>query len=422
MSESTPTRASYAYRAQTREGEPISGTLDAPDVEDLTRQLSVLGLRPTEFAPATRPERVRAIRGEDFIAFNQQLALLTSAGMPVEAGLRLIATDMRRGALAATVRSLAAELERGTPLPEALARYESQFPPLYGRLVQAGIKSNNLPAMLLSLGRHVELVARLRAAIWRAAAYPVAILLGVLIVLLFVGTFILPQLANMYATMRIPDFQMWPGRGVHPPVARGLPLVTRILLASAPAVPWIVAVIIVAIAGSSLIWALMRRAGVDRRLVDMATRMPLIGPVLKKNLLARWLDAMHIAAAAGLDLPASISLACDAVGSPALTRDGEAIISALESGRSIESASPLHFLPASVPAAIALAAKSGELPLAMDTMAQLQQRQAEIRLAVLPALLTPLLLMMVGGVIILVLAGLLLPLFRMLNWLSGGAL
>lgn len=420
MTESTSTQSSFAYRAQTREGQPISGTLEARDVEDLTRQLGALGLRATEIQP--QPRSMRPIRGEDFIAFNQQLAMLTSAGMPVEAGLRLIAQDMRRGSLAATANQLADELERGTPLPDALVKYESKFPPLYARLVEAGIRSNNLPAMLLNLGRHVELVSRLRAAVWRAAAYPVAILIGVLVVLMFVGLFILPQLAHMYTTMKLPDFEMWPGRGVRPPLRQGLPLATRFLIASAPVIPWIVGIIIVMILSSSLWWALMRLAGWDRGLVDLATRLPLLGPVLKKNLLARWLDAMHIAVAAGLDLPASIALASDAVGSPRLTRDGRAMIAAIESGKPIESASPLGFVPASIPATIALASESADLSVALDTLGEMQQQQAEIRLTVLPAILTPLLLTLVAGVIVLVLAGLLLPLFRMLNWMTGGAL
>jgi type II secretory pathway component PulF len=414
--------ASFTYRAQSRDGQPISGTLDARDVDDLNRQLHSMGLRATEIEPQPRPARARALRGEDFIAFNQQLAHLTGAGMPVEHGLRLIAQDMRRGSLAAAANNLASELERGTPLPEALAKYESKFPPLYAKLVEAGIKSNNLPAMLHNLGRHAEMVARLRAAMWRAAAYPLAIFIGVLVVLLVIGTFILPQLAEMYATMKVPTFPMWGTQNAGPRAQPGLPLVTRVLLAIAPAVPWIIGTTLALVLGSSIIWAVLRLAKMDRALVDLAASLPLIGPVIRKNLLARWLDAMRIAVSAGLDLPAAIALAGEAVGSPALLRDGRAMISAIESGKPIDSVTQLKFLPASIPAAIGLASTSSDLPIALDTLAQMQQQQAEIRLTILPALLTPLLLALVAGLIIFVLAGLLLPLFRMLTWLTGGGL
>ena len=165
------TATAFGFRAQTHDGLSMSGTLEASDVDDANRQLHALGLRVVELEPrpaaALAPAGGPRLRGEDFIAFNQQLAHLTSAGLPIEHGLRLIAQDARRGRLARTIQQLADELERGTPLPQALAKYESKFPPLYARLVEAGVKSNNLPAMLLNLGRHAEMVQRLRAAIWR---------------------------------------------------------------------------------------------------------------------------------------------------------------------------------------------------------------------------------------------------------------
>ena len=95
-------------------------------------------------------------------------------------GLRLIAADLRGGggALSRTVEQVAAELERGTPLPEAFEKYKGQFPSLYGRLVGAGVRAGNLPGVLFNLGRHLELVQRLREALWRSLAYPLAILVG----------------------------------------------------------------------------------------------------------------------------------------------------------------------------------------------------------------------------------------------------
>ncbi len=77
--------------------------------------------------------------------------------MPVEQGLRLIAQDMRSGRLSATVRTIVAELESGRTLSEAFDRHRAQFPPLYARLVEAGIKSNNLSGILFNLGEHLEL-------------------------------------------------------------------------------------------------------------------------------------------------------------------------------------------------------------------------------------------------------------------------
>ena len=247
------------------------------------------------------------------------------------------------------------------------------------------------------------------------------VLTGVFIVMIVICTFVIPQLVNMYGSFVSPQFSLfWPPRGR--PIAPQIPMVTGVLLAIGPFVPWALGLLLLLIVASPAIWMLLRLVRLDRAAVDLATGLPLIGPVLKRHLLARWLDAMFIATSGGLDLVAAIRLAGEAVASPALSHDGFEMTTALEAGRAIDSATALRFVPPAVPAAIELASKSSDLPATLATLSEMYQQQAEIRLNVLPALLTPLLLAIVGGLIGVVLAGLLLPLFRMLTWLSGGGL
>src|SRR5439155_7333432 len=206
-------KLTFAYQAQTLAGQAIAGTIDAADVEQAQRLLAALRLRVLHIEPVKPLPRVRPLRAEDFASFNLQLAHLTAAGLPVEHGLRLIAQDMRRGRLKETINQLAGEMERGTPFDQAFEKFNDRFPPLYSRLVAAGIKSGDLPGVLLNLGRHIDLVARLRAAMWRAASYPMMILGGLAVVMIFLGIVVIPQFRGLFK-----DF------------GTQLPLVTRALL------------------------------------------------------------------------------------------------------------------------------------------------------------------------------------------------
>src|SRR3954451_24245878 len=132
----------FAYTAQTFDGQPMTGTIDASSLEDASKRLANLRLRIIRIDPAERP-RAKQLSGEDFAAFNQQLAHLSSAGLPIEQGLRLIAEDLRHGGLAQSVRHVSEELERGVPLGEAFKRHQQQFPPLYGTLIDAGVRTGN---------------------------------------------------------------------------------------------------------------------------------------------------------------------------------------------------------------------------------------------------------------------------------------
>src|SRR6185503_174695 len=179
----------FSYRAQTLEGQPLAGTIDAENVDLARSRLESLRLRVLEMAPARAAGSNGAapLRGVDFLTFNQQLAHLTSAGMPIERGLRLIAQDMRRGRVSSTIRQIADELDKGVPLAQAFAKHASRFPPAYGRLVEAGVRSNNLSGMLLNLGRHMETVARLRGGMWRAISYPLMVFIALCLVVTFIG-------------------------------------------------------------------------------------------------------------------------------------------------------------------------------------------------------------------------------------------
>jgi type II secretory pathway component PulF len=106
-------------------------------------------------------------------------------------------------------------------------------------------------------------------------------------------------------------------------------------------------------------------------------------------------------------------MAGDVTGSPALKQDGRGLAALLESGQPLSSPRPDNrLLPATVPAAIDLASGHHDLPRTLATLSEMYERQAETRLASLPAIITPLLVILVAAATGFVIAGLLLPMVR----------
>src|SRR5215475_11757857 len=92
---------SFAYEAQTSLGHVFKGTLEAASPDEVQGRLSALQLKVIQVSQAEQAApRSRAMGADEFVLFNQQLAHLTEAGLPVERGLRLIAIDLRSGRLA----------------------------------------------------------------------------------------------------------------------------------------------------------------------------------------------------------------------------------------------------------------------------------------------------------------------------------
>jgi type II secretory pathway component PulF len=115
---------------------------------------------------------------EELAFVNQQLAAMLRDGIPLEGALRKLCEDMRRGALRAELEALRADLERGAPLAEALAA--RNLPPLYVRMVQVGIKSGDLPAVLTLLADHYERLNLVWTRLKGLMIYPLIVLVAAL--------------------------------------------------------------------------------------------------------------------------------------------------------------------------------------------------------------------------------------------------
>jgi type IV pilus assembly protein PilC len=321
--------------------------------------------------------------------------------MSIERGLRLIADDLGRGGMAQSIRNVATALERGVPLSEAFAKHEQQFPALYARIIDAGVRSGQLSAVLLNLGRHLQLVARLRNVLWQAAAYPLMVIAGLMVVLAFISHYIIPQFEQIYAH--------W----------TQLPLITQIFFQVARWVPGIVILIGAIFLLVPALWGLLRLVGMDRPVVDLMLWMPGIGPVLHRNLMARWCDAMALGVQAGMDLPAALALSSDVIGSPALRRDTEAMADSLSRGQPLSlPQGSARIIPMTTLAMLQLSADRSDLPAALQTLARMYQEQSDLRLAAVQNALAPLMILLVGLMVAFAVIGVFAPIITLIQTIT----
>jgi type II secretory pathway component PulF len=395
----------FAYRAQGIDGQPLTGTIDAASADLARERLESLRLRVLELAPADdRGTSVRPLKGEDFLTFNQQLAHLTAAGMPLEHGLRLIAQDMRRGKVANTVRQIADELEKGVPLGEAFQKHANQFPPAYGHLIDAGVKTNILSGMLLNLGEHLRTLALLRAALWRALAYPLVVFVALCGIVAFLSGYLFPRFSDVYG--------MW---------GTQLPAITQFLIDHGRAIAFAFLALAALVVAALLVSRVLKATGRHGPLRDaVGLRLPLVGPVIGRSLVSRWCDAVRLGVVGGMDLPRAMRTAGDAVGSARIRADADRMAAKLESGQPIVAGESYDVLPATVPAAIELSTRHGGLPQTLGTLAHMYREQAQAKVGVIPAVLTPLLLTVLTCAIGLIILAMFLPFVTLINTISGG--
>ena len=284
-------------------------------------------------------------------------------------------------------------------------------------MIDAGIRAGNLSGILLNLGRHLTLVRKLQAALWQALSYPAIVMCAFVGVFYFILVELVPKWEPMLFGLSNVRFWVRMG-GTYQPQDFTIPWFTTALFnISTVVAAWPFALVLAAVALLAIgVWAFLRKTNRNEAFSErLLLPMPLIGAVLRRNLISRWCHAVALAVEAGLDLPAAITLADDATGSPRLAADGAAMIAAVNSGHPLSAAGTPKILPPTVIAAMEMSADRGDLPITLRAMAQMYQEQAELRLETIQAILTPILLVVMGLAIGALMVAMFAPLLSVLN-------
>lgn len=173
---------------------------------------------------------------DEFAFFNQQLAAMLRSGIPLEGALKQLCAGMKTGALRAEVQLLEADLSKGTPLKEALAR--RALPEFYLRMVEIGARSNDLPGVLTLLADHYQRANLLWTRLKGLMVYPFIVLvvsLGLTLVMtLLFGRFISEFFHSATMFGQSPPAFAWVAGLWLPPVLIGLVAVLVVGMASIP--------------------------------------------------------------------------------------------------------------------------------------------------------------------------------------------
>jgi general secretion pathway protein F len=191
----------FRYRALTRSGELVNGSISAASAAEVAERIEYLGLIPIETAAEQGMVAVSRATGAffnqprpgDVTILTRDLALLLKAGARLDDALDLLVSAKDIGRLRAVVAKIRGDVLGGESLATALARHPQLFPPIYLALVQVGETSGKLAAMLELIGNERVRAEALRRKLVDALQYPAFVLLAAAGVLVFFITFVLPQ-------------------------------------------------------------------------------------------------------------------------------------------------------------------------------------------------------------------------------------
>ncbi|MBN2270632.1 MAG: type II secretion system F family protein [Sedimentisphaerales bacterium] len=397
--------ATFEYNALTSAGRLMKGTIEAGTQQEASQTLEQMQLSVNSI-DAARPQKLKtAIGRNEFLLFNQQLAAITKAGIPLERGLRELAADVSSKSMRRLIDDIAGELEAGVSIDEAFEKRQKRFPPLYGRILKAGVETGRLSEMLASLNRHLDLANQTRRIIFEAMGYPAIVLALVCIVMTGIFMFIIPQFGEILGEMT---------------GTADLPGLTRLFLNMAENVIPFWITVGCFIAAIVFFLSMSSSSSTGRRLKETVfMKIPVIGRVYHSSVLSRMAEAMAMMISAGADMPTCLRLAAGSTGSEKLMLEGDALAGQIEQGANIlEAGQFCRMIPRLFIYSIQLGTQRNELQDNLYSLGQMYAEQAKCGQARLQAILLPTMIIALGGVVATCVISMFLPMIKIVTVMS----
>jgi type IV pilus assembly protein PilC len=298
--------AQFQYKAMDGRGRLVSGAIEAANTADLELRLGRMGLdlvRSSEVARSIPRFGTRAIKRRDLITFCLHMEQLTSAGVPIVEGLGDLRDSLDHPRFREVITAVIESIQGGSTLSDALMEFPRVFPPVITSLIRAGEQTGRLADVFRNLTESLKWQDEQAALTRKLLTYPAVVATVVTGVIFFLMIYLVPQLLAFVTAM-----------------GKQVPLHTRILIAVSRGIAdyWYL-VVAVPILASGLVVYLARVNPTARLAIDsFKLKAWIIGPILKKSLLARFANYFALMYGAGIPVLDCLRVSEDIVGNRAL--------------------------------------------------------------------------------------------------------
>src|SRR5262247_1057619 len=202
--------AEFICKLGTPGGEIVTRTVEGLSEQELRQRLTAEGYRIFSVETSgmiagvkvrSKGERTVRIKLDDFLLFNQQLAALIHAGLPVLQSIQMLQQRSPNPKLRLVLSDVEARIKSGSALSAALGAQGETFPKVYTASILAGERSGSLDDVLRRYVEYTKAVAQLRRKIRSALTYPVLLLGAAFILITILTTFVIPQFSSLYENM-----------------------------------------------------------------------------------------------------------------------------------------------------------------------------------------------------------------------------
>jgi len=397
----------YRFEALAPDGKIRRGVLESDSPRQARARLREQGMLPVEVEPIGGKETTaarglslgrRRLSASALALLTRQLATLLAAGLTVEQAMNALIEQSDKQTERQLLAAVRGDVLAGQPLARALGRHPGSFPPVYLTLVEAGERSGKLADVLARLADYTEDREQLRGKVMLAFIYPVLVTSVAVTVVTGLLVYVVPQVVQVFRNTN-----------------QALPLLTRALIALSDFLRgyggFLLVVLVAAAFGAR---AALAVPSIREKWHRWLLRLPVFTPLYRGLNTARLASTLAILVGSRVPLLTALRAGAGVVSNLPMRRALEEAAERVQQGSTLARAlGASKLFPPLMVHMIASGEASGRLAEMLERTAEQQGRELERRVATFVALLEPLLILVMGGVVLVIVLAILLPIFEL---------
>lgn len=401
----------YKFEALDATGKASSGLLEADNAKAARAQLRAQALVPLDVKQVEASGtsggglslKRRVFNTTGLTVWTRQLAGLVGSGLPLERSLTALADEAEDNRQRELVAHLRSEVNSGSSFARALATAPREFDDVYRGVVAAGEASGALGPVLERLADDLEERQALRAKLIGATLYPAIVSLIAVVIVIFLVTYVVPQVASVFTSSK-----------------RALPALTVAMLAVSGFLrSWGWLLLLAIAAGVGTLLFMLRNEAFRERFDAAWLGLPLIGKLSRGYNAARFAGTLAMLASAGVPILKALQAAAETLSNRAMRADAmDALIQVREGAPLASALAGKKRFPGLLAMFSRLGEQTGQLPLMLERAARQLGAEVQRRAMQMATILEPLLIVAMGGVVMLIVLAVLLPIIQLNTWVK----
>ncbi|PAV25618.1 general secretion pathway protein F [Tamilnaduibacter salinus] len=401
----------FDYSALDSRGKQKSGVLEADSARAVRQQLREKGLTPLSVDASSRSRNGgrsqisfgrggSSLSAADLALVTRQIATLIQSGIPVEQALSAAAQQSEKQKLESMLVAIRAKVMEGHTLADSLAEFPRAFPRLFRSTVAAGEHAGHLDLVLNRLADYTEARQEARQKIQLAAIYPIILTFVALAIVVFLLTYVVPDIIEVFVRQ-----------------GQELPTLTQALLAMSDFLAgyglYLLLLLVVAFIGFRMA---LRQERYRLRYHRMLLHLPGLSGMTRGVNTARYASTLAILTTSGVPLVEAMRIAGEVLSNDYLRqRLSEAAQTVSEGGSLQKALDNTGYFPPMMLHMIASGESSGELDNMLERTARMQENTLQSKIQTMVSLFEPLMLLVMGGVVLIIVLAIMLPILNMSN-------